>query len=96
MSFLEDGEYELDVSILLDNPSTNNNSFNDNIAIRYGFIPDSMDQSKPLKLYQQDQTCILKATLSDSDPTPIFLKVYRNDIKLIILPVVIPIMMPII
>ena len=37
-----------------------------------GFIPDSMDQSKPLKLYQQDQTCILKATLSDSDPTPIF------------------------
>ena len=72
MSFLEDGEYELDVSILLDNPSTNNNSFNDNIAIRYGFIPDSMDQSKPLKLYQQDQTCILKATLSDSDPTPIF------------------------
>ena len=48
MSFLEDGEYELDVSILLDNPSTNNNSFNDNIAIRYGFIPDSMDQSKPL------------------------------------------------
>ena len=72
MSFLEDGEYELDVSILLDNPSTNNNSFNNNIAIRYGFIPDSMDQSKPLKLYQQDQTCILKATLSDSDPTPIF------------------------
>ncbi|RCK63334.1 hypothetical protein Cantr_09734 [Candida viswanathii] len=80
---LEDGEYELDISVLLQNASTSdthsssssdngNHDNNENIAIRYGFIPDSMDQSKPLKLYQRDQTCILKAASTEGPNKPIF------------------------
>ena len=75
---LEDGEYELDISVLLQNtstidtPTSTSKDTNENIAIRYGFIPDSMDQSKPLKLYQKDQTCILKASSTEGSNKPIF------------------------
>ena len=83
---LEDGEYELDISVLLQNastidtPTSTSKDTSENIAIRYGFIPDSMDQSKPLKLYQKDQTCILKALSTEGSNKPIFLKVYLNVI----------------
>ena len=75
---LEDGEYELDISVLLQNastidtPTSTSKDTSENIAIRYGFIPDSMDQSKPLKLYQKDQTCILKALSTEGSNKPIF------------------------
>lgn len=58
---LKDGEYELDVSQLFDTANTNN------LALRYGFMPDSMDQSKPLKLYQMDNECVLTVKASDGD-----------------------------
>lgn len=75
---LEDGEYELDISVLLQNastidtPTSTSKDTSENIAIRYGFIPDSMDQSKPLKLYQKDQTCILKTLSTEGSNKPIF------------------------
>lgn len=52
---LADGEYEIDVSALADLRD------GDSFAIRYGFIPDSMDQLKPLKLYQTDKECLIQA-----------------------------------
>ncbi|KAI5954463.1 hypothetical protein KGF54_002238 [Candida jiufengensis] len=72
---LADGEYEIDISVLLN--ETNNNSDDqelneyEDIAIRYGFIPDSMDQSKPLKLYKHDQSYILQASSSEPNKKPI-------------------------
>jgi hypothetical protein len=57
---LEDGEYEIDLSGLVDHP--NNNS----IALRYGFIPDSMDQKSSLKLYQIDSECLLSVQSTES------------------------------
>ncbi|KAK6465188.1 RNA polymerase II transcription elongation factor-domain-containing protein [Scheffersomyces coipomensis] len=69
---LADGEYDIDLSGLIDVPSTSSNSFGQNIALRYNFIPDSMDQSKPLRLYQNDQSCLLKAKSTDGgDVKPI-------------------------
>lgn len=56
---LADGEYEIDLLVLL--PAVNNASTL--VAIRYGFIPDSMDQKQSLRLYQNDQVCILEAQL---------------------------------
>lgn len=56
---IADGEYEIDLLVLLaaaESPSSL-------VAIRYGFIPDSMDQKAPLRLYQNDQVCILEAQL---------------------------------
>lgn len=52
---LADGEYEIDVSALTELRDS------DSFAIRYGFIPDSMDQLKPLKLYQTDKECLIQA-----------------------------------
>lgn len=54
---IPDGEYEIDLSVFdeADDASA--------IAIRYGFIPDSMDQNSPLGLYQSEQVCIVEAQL---------------------------------
>ena len=62
-----DGEYEIDLLALLGNapgaiPAAGL------LAIRYGFIPDSMDQSKPLMLYQKDNVCVLEAQLLNNRP----------------------------
>lgn len=67
-----DGEYDIDVSALLNTLSVQEQD--DSFAIRYGFIPDSMDQSKPLTLYQTDQEYILQAesTGSSGNNTIIF------------------------
>lgn len=53
---IPDGEYEIDLLVLdaSDDPL---------VAFRYGFIPDSMDQSKPLTLFMTDQACVLEAPL---------------------------------
>lgn len=56
---IADGEYDIDLLLLL--PAANNAQTL--VAIRYGFIPDSMDQKQPLRLYQNDQVCILEAQL---------------------------------
>lgn len=57
-----DGEYDIDLLVLANESSDlGNNTF----AIRYGFIPDSMDQSSSLRLYQSDQVCVLEAQLTD-------------------------------
>ncbi|KAK6455389.1 RNA polymerase II transcription elongation factor-domain-containing protein [Scheffersomyces xylosifermentans] len=68
---LADGEYEIDLSALLDIPPISGVNEDDNIAVRYGFIPDSMDQSKPLMLYQNDKDCLLKASTTDGTDQPI-------------------------
>lgn len=63
---IPDGEYEIDVLALL---GSDNGAFpSDSLAIRYGFIPDSMDQTRPLSLYRNDNVCILEAQLVDKDP----------------------------
>lgn len=56
---IADGEYEIDLLVLLASPEAPASL----VAIRYGFIPDSMDQKAPLRLYQNDQVCILEAQL---------------------------------
>lgn len=59
---LPDGEYELDVLTLLDFSAIHDT---ENVAVRYGFIPDSMDQTKPIRLYQNDLECFLKASSAE-------------------------------
>lgn len=56
---LADGEYEIDLSVLLD-PSSGS-SPSSSVALRYGFVPDSMDQTAPLRLFHNDRTCVLEA-----------------------------------
>lgn len=56
---IPDGEYEIDL-LVLDNPSDGQGA---SMAVRYGFIPDSMDTKRSLKLYQGDLVCILEALL---------------------------------
>lgn len=58
---LADGEYDIDLLALGPDVSQYDSAF----AIRYGFIPDSMDQSSPLRLFQDDLVCILEAQLTD-------------------------------
>ncbi|GEQ69932.1 hypothetical protein JCM33374_g3608 [Metschnikowia sp. JCM 33374] len=55
---IPDGEYDIDLSVLGDSHIGLGDS---SLAIRYGFIPDSMDQSSPLTLFQKDDMCILEA-----------------------------------
>lgn len=61
---IADGEYEIDLSSFLgkDHVSEQDNS----LGIRYGFIPDSMDQTSPLTLYQTDQESLIRAKTIDS------------------------------
>lgn len=63
---IPDGEYEIDLLELLENSSQNHPDTN-SMAIRYGFIPDSMDQSKPLRLFQNTDVCIVEAQLVDNN-----------------------------
>lgn len=63
---LADGEYDIDVSQLFDTILPVND--HENIAMRYGFIPDSMDQRKPLTLYQNSLECVLRADSVDGKP----------------------------
>ena len=57
---IPDGEYDIDLLVLKDNVPEN-----PSLAIRYGFIPDSMDQASPVTLFQNDDICILEAHLVD-------------------------------
>ncbi|PSK35781.1 hypothetical protein C7M61_004262 [Candidozyma pseudohaemuli] len=70
---LPDGEYDIDLSVLgYENETATSNG---PLALRYGFVPDSMSQKEPLKLYRDDQTCVLEAQLSlqkGKAPTVIF------------------------
>lgn len=61
---IADGEYEIDLSAFLgkDHVSGQENS----LGIRYGFIPDSMDQTSPLTLYQTDQESLIRAKTMES------------------------------
>lgn len=61
---IADGEYDIDLLALLHDPQTTQGSPS-LVAIRYGFIPDSMDQKAALRLYQNDQVCVLEAQLVD-------------------------------
>lgn len=54
---IPDGEYTLDLLALGSGGA---------VAIRYGFVPETMDHSKPVNLYQSDSICILEAQLVDS------------------------------
>ncbi|CAK9436862.1 uncharacterized protein LODBEIA_P13840 [Lodderomyces beijingensis] len=83
---LADGEYDIDLSILLnDEPAAAGSA--DHIAIRYGFMPSSVDQTKPLKLYKRNTQCILEASSSSSsDPNKSVLfegipHTYRREIS---------------
>lgn len=63
---IPDGEYDIDVLALLGNAAGALST--ESLAIRYGFIPDSMDQTRPLSLFRNDSVCILEAQLIDKDP----------------------------
>lgn len=65
---IADGEYDIDLSQLL--ADTGSESSDSSFAIRYGFIPDSMDQAKPLRLYQTEKECLLQA-FSNNNSKPI-------------------------
>lgn len=65
---LPDGEYDIDLAQLLDLAAISPQNDHDNVAMRYGFIPDLMDQSKPLTLYQNEQECILQAKSNYGKP----------------------------
>lgn len=54
---LPDGEYDISLS----------NSVKDSLALRYSFIPESMDQSLPMQLFQMDNESILSVKSVDSD-----------------------------
>ncbi|ODV77843.1 uncharacterized protein CANTADRAFT_26867 [Suhomyces tanzawaensis NRRL Y-17324] len=68
---LADGEYEIDLNELLNISTIAPINESENIAIRYGFVPDLMDQTKPLRLYQNDQECLLKANSNEGPEKPI-------------------------
>lgn len=56
---IPDGEYEIDLLVFASpNPEPS-------LALRYGFVPDSMDQHGSLTLYKDDLVCILEAPLID-------------------------------
>ncbi|CAN3485870.1 hypothetical protein DICA0_F27182 [Diutina catenulata] len=44
---LPDGEYDIDLAGLIDRPSCSN------VALRYSFLPDSFDATKPLTMYEE-------------------------------------------
>lgn len=56
---ISDGEYDIDLLFL------GSASPQSSLALRYGFVPDSMDQHASLNLYRNDQVCILEAPLID-------------------------------
>lgn len=82
---IPDGEYEIDLLVLAEaaDPVPGNAS----LAIRYGFVPESMDQAQPLKLYQDDLMCLVEAQLTDktrsaADPLPIIFEGFSQPLRL--------------
>lgn len=69
---IADGEYEIDLSAFLDKDHSSERDIS--LGIRYGFRPDSMDQTSPLTLYQTDQESLIQAKTIDGsgDNTIIF------------------------
>lgn len=55
---LPDGEYEIDLAGLVDHPNRNN------VALRFLFLPDSFDPTKPLTMYEGGSDIVI-----DSDGT---------------------------
>lgn len=62
---IPDGEYDIDLSVLAGEAP-------ESFAIRYGFVPDSMDQSQPLTLYRTSHETVLEAQLLDREGLIIF------------------------
>lgn len=69
---IADGEYEIDLSAFLNKDHSCERDIS--LGIRYGFRPDSMDQTSPLTLYQTDQESLIQAKTVDGsgDNTIIF------------------------
>ncbi|KAL7665854.1 Transcription elongation factor Eaf N-terminal domain-containing protein [[Candida] zeylanoides] len=62
---IPDGEYDIDLSVLAGEAP-------ESFAIRYGFVPDSMDQSQPLTLYRTNHEMVLEARSLDREGSIIF------------------------
>lgn len=60
---IADGEYEIDLSAFLEKDHLSERDIS--LGIRYGFIPDSMDQTSPLTLFQTDQESLIQAKTID-------------------------------
>lgn len=60
---IADGEYEIDLSAFLNKDHSYERDIS--LGIRYGFRPDSMDQTSPLTLYQTDQESLIQAKTVD-------------------------------
>ncbi|EEQ39079.1 hypothetical protein EJF18_40015 [Clavispora lusitaniae] len=55
---IPDGEYDIDLSVLGDEDDSS-------LALRYGFIPDSMDQTRAMSLFQTDRVCVVEAAVTE-------------------------------
>lgn len=72
---LPDGEYEIDLLVLGLDQSASATP----MALRYGFVPDSMSQSAPLKLYRDETTCVLEAqSTSRKAASSVIFEVYSS------------------
>ena len=55
---IPDGEYDIDLLVLGDEDDSL-------LALRYGFIPDSMDQTRAMSLFQTDRVCVVEAAVTE-------------------------------
>lgn len=64
---ISDGEYDIDLLVLAYDTGSDSSRSTQNgpLALRYGFVPDSMSQTAPLKLYRDEKTCVLEAQLTN-------------------------------
>lgn len=61
---IADGEYDIDISCLQD--SVDASGTEEYFAIRYGFVPDSMDKGQSVNLYESENEYILEAKSTDN------------------------------
>lgn len=62
---IADGEYDIDISCLGDSVAASDTE--EYFAIRYGFVPDSMDKGQSANLYESENEYILEAKSTDNN-----------------------------
>ncbi|CCE73285.1 Piso0_000316 [Millerozyma farinosa CBS 7064] len=62
---IADGEYDIDISCLQDSVAASDTE--EYFAIRYGFVPDSMDKGQSVNLYESENEYILEAKSTDNN-----------------------------
>ncbi|CCE72724.1 Piso0_000316 [Millerozyma farinosa CBS 7064] len=62
---IADGEYDIDISCLQDSVAASDTE--EYFALRYGFVPDSMDKGQSVNLYESENEYILEAKSTDNN-----------------------------